>query len=116
MIIYYEKLKTDQLNSTLLDIALFVNQTIENKRLECLTKHSKANFSSRSKCLPRPEKGQKSIESEYIYSEKQLAQINSAIKRVMKKALYKKGFDYLHFMSYIDNNLKINYCPFCNGN
>ena len=108
MIVYYEKLKTNQLNSTLTSITSFLNHTIANKRLDCFNKHSR-DFQRPEKCIITYEKEQRNFENKYIYSKKHAIWINSAIRAVSREAK-KRGFDTLHLLSYQNTNLKLIYC------
>ena len=108
MMVYYEKLKTDELDSTLMDIASFLNHTIEHKRLDCFIKHSR-DFERNEKCIVMSEKERSSFQSKYIYSKKHIIWINSAIRTISREAKI-RGFDSLHLLSYQNSNLKLKYC------
>ena len=108
LMVYYEKLKTDQLKSTLTGIASFLNHTIDNKRMECLLKHSR-DLQRNKKCITTFEKERINFENKYIYSRKHIRWINSAIKAVSRK-VKSRGFDSSHLLSYQNTNVKLRYC------
>ena len=108
MMVYYEKLKIDQLDSTLMDIASFLNHTIENKRLDCFIKHSR-DFERVENCIVTSEKERRNFKNKYIYSKKHITWINSAIRAVSIEAKT-RGFDSVHLLSYQNTNLKLKYC------
>ena len=79
MIIYYEELtKKDNLETSILQIANFMNFTIQKERLSCVSKHRKGKFYQNQKCIPRAQKELRDS-IEFIYSNKQTKLINSAI-------------------------------------
>ena len=109
MIIYYEELtKKDNLETSILQITNFMNFTIQKERLSCVSKHRKGKFYQNQKCIPR---AQKEIcdRIEFIYSNKQIKFINSAIRKV-RKAIRKRGLDDSHMRTYKDTNIKLTYC------
>ena len=108
MMLYYEKLESEQLNSTLTQIASFLNHTVDNKRADCFIKHLR-DSQRREKCIITSEKNQRSFENKYIYSRKHIIWINSAI-RTVSKAAKNRDFDSLHLLSYQNTNLKLKYC------
>ena len=118
MMVYYEKLKTCQLESTLKDIALFMNHDIEPNRLKCVMKHL-PDFKKTDKCIfmSKRMKYRKQIKSKYfdyfetknIYTRQHIIWINSAIRAVSKKA-ESRGFDSQHLLSYQNTNRKVKYC------
>ena len=106
--VYYEKLKTDQLNATLMDIAMFLNHTIDNKRLNCFNKHAR-DFQRDEKCIITSETERRNFENKFVFSRKHIIWVNSAIRAVSKQAK-NRGFDSLHLLSYQNTNLKLKYC------
>lgn len=109
MVIYYEDLtKKDNLETYILQIANFMNFTIQKERLTCVLKHRKGKFYQNQKCIPRAEK-EICDRMEFIYSNKQMKWINSAINKV-RKAIRKRGLDDSHLQSYKDTNIKLTYC------
>ena len=109
MVIYYEDLiKKDNLKSSILQIVNFMNFTIQKERLSCVSKHRKGRFYDNQKCIPR---AQKEIcdSIEFIYSNKQMKSINSAIRKV-RKAIKKRGLNDSQLRSYEDTNIKLTYC------
>lgn len=106
--VYYEKLRTNQLESTLMEMAAFMNHTINNDRLKCFVKHLN-DFQRKKKCIGHSIKEERKFENINIYSRKHTIWINSAIKTVTKAAK-KRGFDSSHLLSYLNTNIKLNYC------
>ena len=109
MLIYYEKLISDELKSTLVDTILSMNLTIDSERLECAIKHSEGIFPRIEKCLSKESKKQKCNENEYIYSRKHIMWVNAAIRKVRRK-VKKRGLDTSSISKYENTNIKLKYC------
>ena len=109
MLLYYEKLISDELNSTLVETLSFMNMTINNKRLECAIKHSEGRFPRTEKCIPKENKKSKCNENEFIYSRKHFIWINAAIRKVRNK-IKKRGLDTSSISKYENTNIKLKYC------
>ena len=109
MLVYYEKLISDELNSTLVDTISFMNMTTDNERLECAMKHSEGRFPRRRKCIAKETTKQKCNENEYIYSKKHLMWVNAAIRKVRGK-VKKRGLDSSCISKYENTNIKLKYC------
>ena len=72
MIIYYEELtKKDNLETSILQIANFMNFTIQKERLSCVSKHRKGKFYQNQKCIPREQK-EICDRIEFMYSNKKI--------------------------------------------
>ena len=109
MIVYYEDLiKPENLEPSIEKIVNFMNFTIQNERLSCVSKHRKGKFYQNGKCI---QKEQKLLCDgiEFVYSKKQVKWINSAIRNV-RKAMKKRGLDDSHLRTYENSNVKLNYC------
>ena len=109
MLIYYEKLQSDELRSTLTDTVSFMNMTINNNRLDCTIKHSNISFSQKEKCVKKEEIKQKCQENENIYSRKHIIWINSKIRTVRSK-VKKRGLDSSYMKNYENTIVKLRYC------
>ena len=109
MLIYYEKLQSDELKSTLSDTISFMNMTIDNNRLECTIKHSNERFSQKKKCIKNEEMKRKCNENENIYSRKHIIWINSTIRTVRSK-IKKLGMDTSYIKNYENTIVKLRYC------
>ena len=109
MLIYYEKLQSDELKSTLTDTVTFMNMTIDNNRLECTSKHSNVSFFQTEKCVKNVEIKSKCQENENIYSRKHIIWINSTIRTVRSK-IKKLGLDPSYMKNYENTIVKLRYC------
>ena len=109
MLIYYEKLQSDELRSTLTDTVSFMNMTINNNRLDCTIKHSNISFSQKEKCVKKEEIKLKCQENENIYSRKHFIWINSKIRTVRSK-VKKRGLDSSYMKNYENTIVKLRYC------
>ena len=65
--VYYEKLGTDQLESTLKKMASFMNHTIEKDRFKCFVKHLN-EYQHKKKCIGHSIKEERKFENMNIYS------------------------------------------------
>ena len=106
--IYYEKLGTNQLESSLREIASLMNHSIEQDRFKCFFKHLN-EFHRKKNCIRQSIQEARKFEKGNIYSRKHTIWINSAIKAVSKEAK-KRGFDSSHLLSYKNTNVKLSYC------
>ena len=107
MLVYYEKLQSDELESTLSDTIAFMNMTIDNKRLDCTIKHSQGIFPRKEKCIKKEDVQPKCNQS--IYSRKHNIWINSAIRTVRSK-VKKLGLDNSYMKNYENTIVNIKYC------
>ena len=86
----------------------FMNFTIDNDRLDCVSKHRKGNFYQSAKCVGEPQK--QGIENiQYIYSKKLTKWINSAIRKV-QNAMKDRGLEGTHMHTYENTKVKLKYC------
>ena len=108
LVVYYEDLvKTDSLMPTIRKMMTFMNFTIDEDRLNCVSKHGeKGSFYQAVKCV-RKRPSDENID--YIYSKKHIKWINSAIRKV-NRAIKDRGFDDTHLRTYENTNVKLNYC------
>ena len=109
MLIYYEKLRSNEVKSTLSDAIAFMNITIDNNRLDCTIKHFTGSFPRKEKCIKKEDIKQKRIENESIYSRKHIIWINSAI-RTLRRKLKKLGLDTSYMKNYENTIVYIKYC------
>ena len=109
MLVYYEKLISDELSSTLVDTISFMNMTIDNERLDCVIKNSEGIFPRTEKCISQESKKPKCDENEYIYSRKHFMWINAAIRKVRSK-VKKRRLDTSYISKYENTNIKLKYC------
>ena len=109
MLIYYEKLLSDELKSTLSDTVSFMNMTIDNNRLECTIKHSNVSFSHKKKCIKKEEMKPKCQENANIYSRKHIIWMNSRIRTVRSK-VKKLGLNNSYMKNYENTMVNIKYC------
>ena len=109
MLIYYEALLSDELESTLRNTVSFMNMTIDNNRLNCTIKHSKGSFRQKEKCIKKEESKPKCNEYVNIYSKKNTIWINSKIRTVRRK-VKKIGLDTSYMKSYENTIVKLKYC------
>ena len=109
MLIYYEKLLSDELKSTLSDTVSFMNMTINHNRLECTIKHSNVSFSQKEKCVKKEEMKPKFQENANIYSKKHIIWINSRIRTVGNK-VKELGLDPSCMKNYENTIVKLRYC------
>ena len=109
MLIYYEKLQSDELKSSLSDTISFMNMTLDNSRLECTIKHSNVIFSQKKKCIKKQEIKPKCQENANIYSRKHIIWINSTIRTVRSK-IKKLGLDPSYMKNYENTIVKLRYC------
>ena len=108
MIVYYEDLvKKDNLEPSIKNIVTFMNFTIHDERLKCVSKHRKGRFYHDGKCIPKTQK--QVCGDEFVYSKKQIKWINSAIRKVNIK-IRERGFDDLHLKTYENTNVKLKFC------
>ena len=106
--VYYEKLGTNQLESSLKEIASLMNHVIEHDRFKCFFKHLN-EFQRKKNCIGHSIQEERKFKNGNIYSRKHTIWINSAIKTVSKEAK-KRGFASSHLLSYLNTNIKLNYC------
>ena len=106
--VYYEKLGTNQLESSLKEIASLMNHVIEPDRFKCFFKHLN-EFQRKKNCIGHYIQEERKFENGNIYSRKHNIWINSAIRTVTKEAK-KRGFDSSHLLSYTNTNIELNYC------
>ena len=109
MLIYYEKLLSDELKSTLIKTVSFMNMTIDNDRLECTIKHSEGSFPRKAKCVNEGETKPNCNENGNIYTRKHILWINSTIRKVRSK-VKKLGLDISYFKNYENTIVKLRYC------
>ena len=109
MLIYYEKLRSDELKSALSDTIAFMNMSIDNNRLDCTIKHSLECFPRKKRCIRKEDVKPKFIENEKIYSRKHIIWINSAIRTVRSK-VKELGLDTSYMTNYENTIVKIKYC------
>ena len=108
LVVYYEDLvKTDSLMPTIRKMMTFMNFTIDEDRLNCVSKFGvKGNFYQAVRCV-RKRPNDENVD--YIYSKKHVKWINSAIRKV-NRAIKDRGFDDTHLRTYENTNVKLNYC------
>ena len=109
MLIYYEKLLSDELKSTLINTVSFMNMTIDNDRLECTIKHSEGSFPRKEKCIKKGETKPNCNENDSIYSRKHFHWINSTIRKVRSK-VKKLGLDTSYLKNYENTSVRLRYC------
>ena len=109
MLIYYEKLLSDELKSTLIETVSFMNVTIDSDRLECTIKHSEGSFPRKEKCIKKGKTKQNCNENDNIYSKKHILWINSTIRKVRSK-VKKLGLDTSYMKNYENTSVKLRYC------
>ena len=86
----------------------FMNFTVDNDRLNCVSKHRKGTFYQAAKCVGKSQtQGIENID--YIYSNKLIRWINSAIRKV-QNAMKDRGLDGSHMHSYVNTKVKLKYC------
>ena len=109
MLIYYEKLLSVELKSTLIETVSFMNMTIDNDRLECTIKHSEGSFPRKAKCIKKGETKPNCNENDNIFTRKHILWINSTIRKVRSK-VKKLGLDISYFKNYENTIVKLRYC------
>ena len=109
MLIYYEKLLSNELKSTLIDAVSFMNMTIDNDRLECTIKHSQETFPRKKKCIRKGDAKPKCNGNDNIYTRKQILWINSSIRKVRRK-VKKLGFETTNMKNYENTSVELRYC------
>ena len=107
-IVYYENLRNKNLKSTLVDIGKYLDFGIDEERLKCVKNHDEGYFHREKTCFDMDTKPKDST-SDFVYSNRQISLINSAIQRV-NEAIKRRGFNSFHMQSYMGTNFKLNYC------
>ena len=119
LVIIYENLKTRKLGKSMKDISKFLNQTMDDHRLECTILHSEGKFHRKAKCITA--KFHDNGNSDYGRSENQTLtddifsadnrlRINNAIDNV-NKAMIKRGFEFLPLKEYKNTTIQLKICP-----
>ena len=107
-IVYHETLTKQNLKSTLVDLGQYLSFTIDEERLNCVIKHREGYYRRKKACFDINTKPKNST-SDFVYSNKQITLINSAIQRV-NEAIKNRKFKSSHMHSYMSTNFKLNYC------
>ena len=124
MVIVFESLTKDSLNETLRDISTFLNFTFDENRIDCTARHSEGRFHRKQRCIRQKPTVLKKIQGEDtslsntdypsdlndIFTEKQKAKINLAIRNV-NNAILERGLTPLPISDYENTVISLNLCP-----
>ena len=103
-------MKSEKLRTHLIDLANFINFTIDEERLRCVLKHPLGKFRRIETCFD-PTTNSKHSADHHVYLDDHVILINTAIQRV-SEIIKERNFDSSIIDKYKNSNFRIEYCTY----